>query len=75
MTTRRAVTTVPTTLPEVTTSLDTTTTTTSTLPRIIEVREVPRDRIPVWMWVVLGLSVAVNLAILGAFLNNRYRTV
>lgn len=53
----------------------TTSSTTTTRPAVVQIREVTRDQIPVWMWVLLGISGAINLAVLGAFLNNRYRAV
>ncbi len=40
--------------------------------------EAPRtvkSGIPWWIWAILGVSGAANLAVLGAYLNRRYRDV
>lgn len=77
--TRKAATTLPpttvATVPPTPPPTIATTTTSSTIPPVTRVKVVTRDRIPVWIWVLLALSGAANLAVLGAFLNNRYRSI
>lgn len=77
--TRSVATAAPTTVPDTTTSTDTTTTTvpptTTTLAEALARPPITtvRDHIPAWLLVLTALSGIANLAILGSWLNTRYR--
>ncbi|HET7487546.1 MAG TPA: hypothetical protein VFJ85_06410 [Acidimicrobiales bacterium] len=73
----------PSTTAATTTTTESTTTTssttTTTLPPVTSAVALPPQvqkvqSIPAWLVVLLAASVAVNLAVLGAFLNSRFRT-